>query len=95
LPLYYRDLVYYCLYSVIGMILILINFLPTKGKKMDVVKKIAPFSPHPDLFYFGLLIFAMLLVKRYFVFWEIFEQILAVIGINYSIHFYSRYKKPD
>lgn len=49
----------------------------------------------PDFFYFGLLIFAMLLVRHYFVFWEIFEQILAVIGITYSIHIYSRYKKLD
>lgn len=95
LPVQYRDIVYYCIYSLFGLFLILINFIQTKIKKIEYDKKDFLFFPPPDFFYFGLLIFAMLLVRHYFVFWEVFEQILAVIGITYSIHIYSRFKKFD
>ncbi len=93
LPLQYRDIVYYCFYSLFGLFLILIDFIKTKIKKIEFGKKNHPFFPPPEFFCFGLLIFAMLLVRHYFVFWEVFEQILAVIGITYSIHVYSHFKK--
>jgi len=92
LPISHREFVFSGFFLLVGLFFLLRDIIEKKTKNWDVTKRIIPFLPPSDFFYFGLLIFAMLLVHEYFVIWEVFEQIFAVIGITYAIHVYRRCK---
>ena len=92
LSLTYREIVYPSFFMLVGFIFLLRDYIEKIIKKWGVAKSIIPFLPPHDFLYFGLLIFAMLLVHNYFVFWEVFELIFAVIGTTYATYIFHRYK---
>jgi len=92
LSLTYREIVYSSFFMLVGFIFLLRDYIEKVIKKMRVAKSIIPFLPPHNFLYFGLLILAMLLLHHYFVFWEVFELIFAVIGTTYAISIFNRYK---
>jgi hypothetical protein len=49
-------------------------------------KWIIPLLPNPDLYYFGFMLIAMLILYHYFIVWEAFEEVFSVMGFAYALN---------
>jgi len=81
----FDDIIYYGFYMILGLFFMLIDPIKKKIKRFEFSKKIDPFFPPADYFYFGILIYAMLAIHHYVLFWEVYEQILSVIIFIYAV----------
>ena len=94
LPVENREPVYVGFFVLVSLIFMSTGLARKIGGASSWIGKFVPFLPPPDFFYFGLLIIGILILPRYLVFWEVIEQIFAVICATYAIHTFRRLSRP-